>query len=83
MNEKDFKYCFEECLDPSIFEFGMDCVEAAFDCQFTRKAYWNELKDMGSFEFMRGIEYVIKNVTYADGLIPAKIRKGAKIGGAV
>ncbi|HOW88180.1 MAG TPA: hypothetical protein PKV84_05960 [Candidatus Omnitrophota bacterium] len=66
-------------LDKRIFDFGMDCLEGAFCGKFNRTAYWREVKEMGSFEFMRGIEFVVKTVTFGDGLIPYKIRKGGRL----
>ena len=66
-------------LDRRVFNFGMDCLDAAWSCKFKRDLYWHELKDIGSFDFMRGIESVVKNVHWGDGLIPYKIRKVANV----
>jgi len=66
-------------LDKRIFDFGMDCLEGAFCGKFNRAAYWSEVKEMGSFEFMRGVEFVVKTVRFGDSLIPHKIRKGSKL----
>lgn len=66
-------------LDKRVFEFGMDCLEACLGGgKFDRNLWWKELREMGNFDFIHGVEFSMKNIEQFDGLLPIKIRESGE-----